>query len=152
MNEKDLKDLAKFRKLVEFENESIKERQNDLEKTDEFQKLQLEKKSRDDCQKMVDELTAKIKADALADSKAMYNPETKTYGKPVLVGLGLRVNKTLKYIKETAELWAKENAKMLFKMDWKAFEDMAKKIEIPGVEIIDEPTITIASDLSSYLE
>ena len=94
MNEQDLKDLAKFRKLVEDIKGVLTEAETCLSKTPEYQRVDGIRMSMKEYQVKADELTAKIKAEALADSKAMYNPETKTYGKPVLVGLGLRVNKT----------------------------------------------------------
>ena len=144
MNEQDLKDLARLRNLIDKQGEHVKELDSELQETVEYRTLQIAKNFLSEYKAEADELTAKIKADSLAEYLA-------TKEKPTLKGLALRVNHSLKYDLNSVTEWAKENAKMLFKLDVKAFEKMATTTIVPGVEIVDEPTITIAADLSEYL-
>ena len=151
MNEQ-MKTLAQLRKLAMEISEQIKSGQVELEKTKEFQNLALEKLALSETNEKIDDLTKSIKADATAECVAGYDEATKTYPKPTISGLALRVNHTLKYDIDQVTEWCKENAKLLFKLDVKEFEKMADKVDVPGVEKIYIPTITIASDLSEYLK
>ena len=145
MDKQLLKDLATFRELVFSSNANLENLQRKLEETDQYQNIQKVKSTRDEYQTKVNEITTKIKSEGLAEYLA-------TKEKPSLAGLSLRINKFLKYDLEKVTEWAKENAKMLFVLDVKAFEKLAKNSPVPGVETIDDPMITIASDLSEYLK
>jgi hypothetical protein len=60
----------------------------------------------------------------------------------------------LEYSEQDAIKWCEVNAKTALKtvLDKKPFESLAEATEIAFVKKIDVPTITIASDLSEYLE
>jgi uncharacterized protein YhaN len=71
----------------------------------------------------------------------------------LISGLALRINHFFDYLEADAIAWCETNAKAALKtvLDKKSFEALAEAQVIPGVKKIDVPTITIASDLSSYL-
>ena len=140
-----LKELAIARDALKHVNEDTKIAQQSLEKTQEYADLLAKKEEQDKWMQEESNLTKKIKEDGLAEYLT-------TKEKPSLAGLGLRINKFLKYDLEKVTDWAKENAKMLFVLDVKALEKLAKTTSVPGVEIVDDPMITIASDLSEYLK
>ncbi len=155
-----LAELAKLRKLSQDTKDAIKGLEKTLEETPAYQRLIEAKESLREYDSKADEITAGIKT----SRTAMIEEQTKLLTKEeraavyaefkenLPVGLGLRVNHTLKYEINQITDWCKENAKLLFKLDVKEFEKMADKVDVPGVEKIDVPTITIASDLSMYLE
>ncbi len=145
MDKQLLKDLASGRRTISYVQENTKIAQDALEKTQEYADLQAWKEEQNKWALEESNLIKRIKEEGLKEYIA-------TKEKPSLAGLGLRVNKFLKYDLEKVTEWAKENAKMLFVLDVKAFEKLAKNSPVPGVETIDDPIITIASDLSQYLE
>ena len=152
MNEQDLKDLAILRSDIDAQKAAVKAFEEALLETNEYKIFQKEKDILSECKSREDELTAKIKTNALAaykETEELYNRQMAKDGLPH--GLAIRVNHSLKYDLNSVTEWAKENAKMLFKLDVKAFEKMATTTTVPGVEIVDEPSITIATDLSEYL-
>jgi len=145
MDKQLLKDLATARRAINSAKENFKISQEKLEQTKEYADLQAVKEELYKWTEEESNLTKRIKEEGLAEYLA-------TKEKPSLAGLGLRINKFLKYDLEKVTEWAKENAKMLFILDVKAFEKLAKNSPVPGVETIDDPMITIASDLSEYLK
>jgi len=140
-----LKRLAEIRMYIQETSEGIKKLQASLDEEPKYKVLQISKNVLKTYQAEADLLTAEIKTAALAEYK-------KTLQKPTILGLAVRINKILKYNLESVTAWAKDNAKVLFKFDVGEFEKMAQKIDVPGVERKDDPTITIASDLSEYLK
>lgn len=156
----ELKTLASLRKLSAETKDAIKKLEKVLEETPAYQRLVEAKESLKEYESKADEITTGIKTSRMA----MIEEQTKLLAKEeraaiyaefkenLPVGLGLRVNHTLKYEINQITDWCKENAKLLFKLDIKEFEKMADKVDVPGVEKIDVPTITIASDLSGYLD
>jgi len=156
----ELKRIAELRKLSSETKEAIKDLEKVLQETPAYQRLVEAKESLKEYEAKADEITTGIKT----SRTAMIEEQTKLLTKEeraavyaefkenLPVGLGLRVNHTLKYEINQITDWCKENAKLLFKLDVKEFEKMADKVDVPGVEKIDTPTIIIASDLSMYLE
>ena len=149
MNKQDLKDLAQLRKRIDDAKTHAATAQEKLEASPEYLALQVVKDTLKDYQTKADELTAKIKTDALAEYNA-------TKEKPTLAGLALRVNHSLKYDLDAVKKWAKDKMPELFKFDQSAFEKyamaVATTVPVPDVKIVDEPSITIATDLSDYLK
>ena len=145
MDKQLLKELAIARHAISSSYSNINIAKDALEKTQEYIDLQALKEEQNKWALEEANLTKIIKEKGEAEYLA-------TKEKPSLVGLGLRVNKLLKYDLDKVTEWAKENAKMLFVLDVKAFEKLAKNSPVPGVEIVDDPMITISSDLSEYLE
>lgn len=145
MDEQLLKDLAIARHAISSSYSNINIAKDALGKTQEYTDLQALKEEQNKWALEEANLTKRIKEEGLKEYLA-------TKEKPSLAGLGLRINKSMKCDLDKVTEWAKENAKMLFVLDVKALEKLAKNSPVPGVEIVDDPMITIASDLSEYLE
>jgi hypothetical protein len=143
-----LKKLAAVRDIISTSKETVSVREKAYMETAEYKAYASAKEILDDNYSLEKSLIEKIKGAALEDYLA-------TKEKPTEKGLALRVNHILKYAQAEVELWAKQKMPELFKFDNSAFEKYAKAvadtIPVPGVQIIDDPTITIASDLSEYL-
>ena len=155
----DLKDLAQVRNLVNNQTKLLDDLALKLRDTPIYQEI----------------LSAQTKKAELATSQAAIEEKIKNEGKvqfsekteslegedrekaikefrdSLISGLGLRITNFLEYDLAEVTEWCKENAKLLFKLDVKEFEKMADKVNVPGVKKINVPTITIATDLSSYL-
>lgn len=70
-------------------------------------------------------------------------------------GVTVKVFKNLSYAIETVTDWARLHMPMVLALDRKRFERAATSGILPDtapVDVIDEPRVTIASDLSVYLE
>ena len=72
--------------------------------------------------------------------------------KTPLKGVTIKVFKRLIYDAAQAEAWCRQNAPTLFKWDVKGFEKAAEKLPGAPITIEDDPRVTLASDLSEYLE
>ncbi len=143
--EEQLKKLADLRRCISIQEELFDAAKRELESTDSFARYSLYKEGLTEIREKEQELMNDIKKDALLSYIL-------TDKKPEARGLSLRIIHELKYDIAQVTEWCKENAKILFIMDVKAFEKMAKNVDVPGVERVDRPTITIAQDLSEYLE
>jgi hypothetical protein len=158
----ELKTLAQLRKLSVETKEAIKALEKVLEETPAYQRLVEAKESLKEYETKEDELTANIKFSKFEVIEKTIMGMTKeqraaafTEFKALLpTGLGLRVNHSLEYDEKDAIKWCEVNAKTALKtvLDKKPFEALAEASDIEFVKKIDVPTITIASDLSGYLE
>jgi len=71
----------------------------------------------------------------------------KTLDKAVAPGVGIRVMTKLDYNADEAMAWAVKH-ELALKLDTGKFEKIAKTENLPFVTITEEPTATIATDLS----
>jgi len=140
-----LRNLAVIREEIASTKTDVKHAQANLEASVEWEILQTSKDHLKELETEALELMVSIKKEALEEYRL-------TNEKPSVDGLALRINHLLRYDLGKVTEWCKENAKALFKLDIGEFEKLAKTISVPGVEIVDEPTITIAQDLSFYLD
>ena len=158
--EHDLKTLATLRKLVADTNEQMQESRKRLQDTPEYKRIEEIQTCLSEYQSKVTEYENFIKTDGVKLATEKFTGLTgeekekaiSEFRQSLINGTSLRINHTLKYEINQITDWCKENAKLLFKLDVKEFEKMADKVDVPGVEKIDVPTITIASDLSEYLK
>jgi len=158
----ELKTLASLRKLSTETKEAIKALEKVLEETPAYQRLVEAKESLKEYDSKADEITAGIKTSKLSvitDTIKEMTKEQKLEAfaafKALLPsGLGLRVNHSLEYDEKEAIKWCEVNAKTALKtaLDKKPFEALAEASDIEFVKKVDVPTITIASDLSEYLD
>lgn len=158
----ELKRLAALRKLSSDTKEAIKELEKVLEETPTYQRLIQAKESLKEYESKADEITAEIKTEKTAVIIKSINGMTKEQRAAAFAefkallpsGLGLRVNHLLEYNEQDAIKWCEVNAKTALKtvLDKKPFEALAEASDIEFVKKIDVPTITIASDLSEYLD
>jgi small-conductance mechanosensitive channel len=158
----ELKTLAQLRKLSSETKDAIKQLEKVLEETPAYQRLVEAKESLKEYESKADEITTEIKT----SRTAMIEEQTKLLSKEeraavyaefkekLPVGLGLRINHSLKYDEQEAIKWCEINAKTAIKtvLDKKPFEALAEASDLAFVEKIDTPTITIATDLSGYLD
>ena len=157
-----LTDLAKIRKLAADQQEAVKKLQSYLEETPAYKNLAEAKAALTEYSAKETEITASIKSEKASfiaelidgmdkDKRAAALAEFK---KALPDGLALRVTHSLKYDEQEAIRWCQENAKTAIKtvLDKKPFEALAETTDLAFVEKIDTPTITIASDLSMYLQ
>lgn len=70
-----------------------------------------------------------------------------TGDKAVALGIGIRVKTVLNYEDKEAMSWAMEH-KLALKLDFSAFEKIAKTSNLMFVTITEEPQATIATELS----
>ena len=94
-------------------------------------------------QREVDEYTNEVKAEALAEFEAN--------GTKKFDGCEVKVFTKLDYPEADAFAWAKESG-LALTLDKKAFEKIAKATPLPFVVEVQEPKVTIASDLSAFIE
>jgi hypothetical protein len=68
-------------------------------------------------------------------------------------GIEVKTRSTLRYDRDAAFAWAKETKMALVpeSLDVKAFEKIAKATPLPFVQTVDEPMVTIATDLDKAL-
>ena len=71
----------------------------------------------------------------------------KTGEKSVAPGIGIRLMTRLAYEDKEAMSWAMEH-KLALKLDFSAFEKIAKTSDLPFVSITEEPSATIATVLN----
>jgi hypothetical protein len=158
----ELKTLAQLRKLSAETKDAIKQLEKVLEETPAYQRLIEAKESLKEYESKEYELTASVKFSqfeiiekailgATKDQRTLMFTEFK---KTLPEGLSLRVNRSLKYDEQEAIKWCETNAKTALKvvLEKKPFEALAEATDLTFVEKIDVPTITIASDLSGYLD
>lgn len=95
---------------------------------------------------------AESDANARALVVAMYQSDPQKNKKPA-EGVTVRVTKVYTYDPVTALDWAREKKLALIpeSLDEKAFLEIAKATPLPFVTITEEPSATLASDLSQYL-
>jgi hypothetical protein len=88
-----------------------------------------------------DVVDAKVRDLALASYAA-------TGSKQPAKGVTIRVGKRLVYDRIKASAWARTNAPALFTLDIKAWEKAAPTLPDAPIEIVEEPSVAIASDLA----
>ena len=157
-----LADLAIIRKLASDQQETVKKFQARLEETPEFKSLVEAKAALTEFSNKETEITAGIKTEKSKVITETIKEMTKEQRAAAFVefkkllpeGLSLRVNHSLEYSEQEAIKWCETNATAALKtvLEKKAFESLAETKDIEFVKKIDTPTITIASDLSMYLE
>ena len=158
----ELKELALFRTYSAAMKERVNLLQAKLEATPEYAALVESKELLKGYEAKVDLITSAIKVNSLSGVTEKIKGMTKEqrtvafaeFKKTLQNGLSLRVNHSLEYSEQDAIKWCEVNAKTALKtvLDKKPFESLAEATEIAFVKKIDVPTITIASDLSEYLE
>ena len=155
----ELKDLARTRAEVKKNQEVLDKLALDLRDNPLYQEILSAQTKKAELQASQSAIEEKIKNDwkvQFSEKTASLEGEDrekaiKEFRDSLISGLGLRITNFLEYDLAEVTEWCKENAKLLFKLDVKEFEKMADKVNVPGVKKINVPTITIATDLSSYL-
>lgn len=157
-----LAELATIRKLAADQQEAVKNLQARLEETPEYKSLAEAKAALTEFSNKETEITAGIKTEKVSFITGLINGMDKDKRAAALAefknalptGLALRVTHSLKYDEQEAIKWCETNAKTAIKtvLDKKPFEALAEASDLAFVEKINTPTITIASDLSMYLE
>ena len=143
----DLKDLAELRERNTVLGKEILDLTEKLNKTEEAKALQSAQEERKKLCESISLLETFIRKSALDDF-------TRAGVKP-LEGVVIKMFKTLKYERASAEKWAREKMPELFKFDEKGFEKYARAVAdtvpVPCVKIEEEARVEISSNLSMYL-
>lgn len=136
-----LRELAQERKAMRTAQEIIAEREAALAETPEGKQLTEYRAILAGIKARCDAADAKVRELALA---AFAENGSKQPSKWVTI----RVNKRLRYDRTEASEWARVNAPAFFTLDVKAFEKAALSLPGAPVEVIEEPSVAVASDLA----
>lgn len=140
-----LKELATLREDLEKANKFVEEVEEELKKTPIYQALETYKEMQAGVKKQIDEVTARIKEQALEE----YDGENK---KPYS-GVEIRNFTIVNVLDEKqAKVWAAENAPSTLNISKSKFEKVVKVLELDFIELGEENRVYLASDLSEYLE
>ena len=144
-----LKTLAALNKALE-ENQIWAEATMDkLQALPEYQRL---KKVEEEA-KELKELIKNVRQDVQDRALRQYKLDGNKQPAP---GVGIRVYKRLSYNPTVALHWSMTNLKTALKLDKKFFEKHAKAVQdttpLDFVSYYEDPSATISSDLSEYLE
>ncbi|MDD4986402.1 MAG: hypothetical protein PHQ43_11580 [Dehalococcoidales bacterium] len=138
--EEKLRDVASLRRLVREQRELEADYLERLEQTPEWNLLS---SIRDDLKTLQEQLRSA--EDVLREAiVANYDGETKKGD-----GWGIRIMRRVRYDIDVATEWARENLPGALVLDKKVFEKTAPLVNGP-VEIVEEVTATISSDLSNW--
>ena len=136
-----LRELATQRLALANEQELVKECEAWLAETPQGKKLTEYKESAAKARARCDAADARVRELALASYAA-------TGSKQPAKGVTIRVGKRLVYDRIKASEWARANAPALFALDIKAWEKAAPTLPDAPIEVVEEPSVAIASDLA----
>ncbi len=137
-------ELAHYRERLEKQRHTVEDTQTQLIASPLGILLTHQKADYDLLGSSADALQLRIKKLALTEYVQSGNP------KPV-VGIQIKMYHKVLYDPVSAAAWVAQNAPALLVPDWKRFEKLGPDLGAP-VEIVDDPHVTFASDLSAYLE
>ena len=155
MKEK-LRELAQVREEIARQREKIKIRQSDLEITVEWLLLETEKNRARLLEAKADLLTAEIKSN---EYSALVPKVDGGFEKPTTDGIGMRAKHSVLFDDKDAREWCIKNAPHYLIVEKPVFTKAALDANkgknakpFSCVKYIDDVEITIAADLSGYLE
>ena len=151
-----LKNLAVIREEIASAKTDAKHAQANLEATIEYEVLRASKDHLKELETEAEDLIIEIKSD---EHDAIEWGEDGEFEKPTTPGIGARAKHTILFDDATAKGWCIKNAIHYLIIDKPVFTKAALDAnkgknakQFPCVTYVDDVEITIASDLSYYLE
>jgi hypothetical protein len=147
--EEQVRELARLRKEQDYRRSVMIDLQKRLEETPEYQVIIAYKPDVVSISEQVEEAETELR---LAAVQSFLD----TQDKRPHPALGIRVTKVVQVVdKNILADYCKEHLPQAYILDMKFVEKHAKAVAdtapLPGVEIVETPSATVASDLSSYL-
>ena len=140
-----LQELAQARMNLDSSTEDVAMRQTALENTTAYECLAAAKEWQRRDREEIDRLTFQVREAALAAYAEDGN-------KKPCPGIQIKLYSVVEFDEAEALAWCRDYGGSLLRLDMKAFEKAAPALHGAPISITQEPRVTIARDLSEYLE